>query len=111
MSNNGAAPIPQGAVHFAQRIVDRFRLEKASAIGFIEQTIRDAIEEARYVEREREMIGCHACGTIQARYQTIREEFGHSCPACRGPMRALDVLDRMKIVELEEKLKSLEPRN
>lgn len=111
MSNNGTAPIPKGAVHFAQRIVDRFRLEKASAIGFIEQAIRDAIEEARNLEHEREMIGCHACGTIQARYQTIREEFGNMCPACRGPLRSLDVLARMKIAELEEKIRSLGPQS
>lgn len=111
MSNNGVAPIPKGPVHFAQRVVDRFRLEKASAIGFIEQAIRDAIEEARDLERARELIGCHACGTIQSRYQTIREEFGNYCPTCRGPMRSLDVLDRMKIAELEEKIKSLEPRS
>lgn len=106
MSNN-SAPIPRGAVHFADLIVRHFQLQKGSAIGFVEKAIRDAIDEAHDVEHERELIGCKTCGTIQARYQTIREQFGNFCPACRGPMRSLDVLGREKITELEEKIKAL----
>ncbi|HLY11307.1 MAG TPA: hypothetical protein VKW04_18540 [Planctomycetota bacterium] len=109
MSNN-SGPIPKGAVFFAHQIVDRFRLEKASSIGFIETAIVAALRDQEDIRHARELVGCATCGILLSRYACILERFGTSCPKCRNPMAARDVLHLKRIAELEDQVKRLEGR-
>jgi len=52
MSNN-TGPIPKGAIFFACQILNRFKLEKASSIEFIEKVIRAAVQEQQEVDHAR----------------------------------------------------------
>ncbi len=107
MSNN-PAPIPKGAVFFAQQILNRFQLDKASSIDFIEKAIAAAVHDQQDINRAQEIVGCTLCGLILYRYACAQERFGSSCPKCRGPMAARDVLQAKRIGELEEQLRALE---
>lgn len=109
MSNN-PLPIPKGVVFFAQQILNRFRLEKATSIDFIEKAIAAAVRDQQDIEHARETVGCTSCGILLCRYACIQERFGTTCPKCRNPMAARDVLQGKRIAELESRIKELEAR-
>src|SRR4051812_43468761 len=109
MSNN-TGPIPKGAVFFAHQVLDRFKLEKASSIGFIEKAIIAAVRDQQEIDRARETVGCTTCGLIFCRYACIQEQFGASCPKCKNPVASMEVIQAKRIGELEEKIKELQKR-
>ncbi|HLY09933.1 MAG TPA: hypothetical protein VKW04_11565 [Planctomycetota bacterium] len=105
---NPSEAIPTGAVFFAHQIVERFHLDRASSIDFIQKAIAAALRDQEDMNRSRELVGCTRCGMILSRYACVQERFGTCCPQCRTPMTAREVLHQRRIAELEERLKQLD---
>lgn len=104
MSNNNCYT-PKSLSHFAMKIVDKFRLNKACSIGFIESVLQAAADEEKKTQHELEELMCVPCNYLMLRFHTVREEFRDCCPGCRQPMLPLAMVDRKRVLELEAKLK------